>query len=54
MFHWQVILALLIGSMLAAPFGAFTTRSLKKEKMHYILGVLISAPGAWTLIKTWL
>jgi uncharacterized membrane protein YfcA len=54
MFQWELILALLLGSILVTPFGAFTTKVLKKEKMHYIVGILITVLGIWTLIKTWL
>ena len=53
LFQWELILALLLGSILVAPFGAFTTRMLKKEKLHYILGCLIFVLGIWTLFKTW-
>jgi uncharacterized membrane protein YfcA len=54
MFPWELILALMLGSIFVAPFGAFTTKILKREKMHIILGVLILAIGIWTLIKTYL
>lgn len=54
MFQWELILALLIGSVMVSPFGAFTTRLLKREKIHYILGALILVLGVWTLIKTWM
>lgn len=53
MFPWELILALFLGSILVAPFGAFATRWLKKEWMHYILGILIVVLGIWTLIKTY-
>ncbi len=54
MFQWELILALILGSVLIAPFGAFTTRRLKKEKMHLILGLLIIVLGIWTLVKTYI
>ena len=54
MFQWELLLALILGSVLVAPFGAFTTRVLKPERMHIILGLLITTLGAWTLIKTWM
>lgn len=54
MFQWELILALLLGSLLVAPFGAFTTRMLKKEKIHIILGLLVLGLGIWTLAKTYL
>lgn len=53
MFHWQLMLALFLGSILVAPFGAFTTRKLNEKYMHLILGVLIIILGAWTLYKTY-
>lgn len=54
MFQWELILALLLGSILVAPFGAFTTKILKKEKIHYFIGTLIIVLGVWSLLKTWL
>lgn len=54
MFYWELILALLLGSTLVTPFGAFTTKALKRERMHYIIGTLITVLGFWTLLKTWL
>lgn len=54
LFQWELILALFLGSVLVTPFGAFTTRILKKEWMHLITGILITVLGVWTLVKTWL
>lgn len=51
MFQWELISALILGSILVAPFGAFTTRKLPERKMHIILGILVSVLGIWTLIK---
>jgi len=53
MFQWELILALILGSVLVAPFGAFTTKNLKKQKLHIILGVLITILGIWTLVRTY-
>jgi uncharacterized membrane protein YfcA len=53
MFQWEIILALLIGSVLVTPFGAFTTRIMDEKKGKYIVGVIITVLGIWTLIKTW-
>ena len=52
-FCWELILALILGSVLVAPFGAFTTRKLRRDKMHIILGPLVIGLGFWTLLKTW-
>ncbi len=54
MFQWELFLALFLGCVLVAPFGAFTTRTLKKEKIHRLLGILITSLGILTLIKTWI
>ncbi len=51
-FQWELILALLIGSVLVAPFGAFTTRKLNARRIHHPLGLFIMSLGCWTLIKT--
>ena len=45
--------ALLIGSVLVAPFGAFTTKIINTEKLRVVLGVLVVILGLWTLIKTY-
>jgi len=53
LFQWELILALFIGSIMVAPFGAFTTRSLKQVSIHYMMGGLITVLGIWTLARTW-
>ena len=54
MIQWELLLALLAGSILVAPFGAFTTCRLNEKKMHLVLGILVTGLGAWTLLKTYL
>jgi len=54
MFHWELMLALLLGSIFVAPFGAYTTRIMKAEKLHTILGILITVLGISTLLKAYL
>lgn len=53
MFQWELILALILGSVLVTPFGAFTTRLLKTKRIHQFVGVLIVVLGMATLLKTW-
>lgn len=53
LFQWQVMTALLIGSVLITPFGAFTTKFLNKQRARYITGIVITVLGIWTLIKVW-
>jgi len=50
--QWELVLALVLGSVMVAPFGAFTTKKLDTRNIHIILGILIISLGAWTLIKT--
>ncbi|MEA3486252.1 MAG: sulfite exporter TauE/SafE family protein [Thermodesulfobacteriota bacterium] len=52
LFQWELLLALLLGSIIVAPFAAFTTK-LTKEKLHYVLGILMLILGLWTLYKTY-
>ena len=54
MFQWELMLALLLGSIMVAPFGALTTRRLDTKYMHLILGSLIIILGIWTLIKIYI
>ena len=51
-FQWELVLALLLGSVFVAPFGALTTRLIKATKMSLILGAFITLLGIWTLSKT--
>ena len=46
-------LALVVGSLLVAPFGAFTTRVIKHKYMHFVIGLIIAILGIWTLVKAW-
>ncbi|MFZ0391512.1 MAG: sulfite exporter TauE/SafE family protein [Calditrichia bacterium] len=52
LFPWELMLALMLGAVFVAPFGALTTRMLKQEKMHLLLGTIITVLGLWTLYKT--
>jgi len=52
-FQWELVLALLLGSVLVAPFGAFVTRIIKTERITVALGVLVTILGLGTLVRTW-
>ncbi len=54
MIQWELVLALVIGSIIVAPFAAFTTKLIKKEKANQFIGILITSLGVWTMAKTWL
>jgi len=49
--QWELLLALILGSVIVAPFAAFTTK-LTKGKLRYIVGTIIIVLGIWTLYKT--
>jgi hypothetical protein len=51
--HWEMILALILGSVLVAPFGAFTTRALGARRLHRVVAVVMVGLGVWTLVGTW-
>ena len=52
LFQWELLMALLLGSIIVSPFAAFTT-TLVKEKLHYILGIMMLILGLWSLAKTY-
>ena len=54
LFRWELVLALILGSVFVAPFGAFTTRVIRTKRLTIILGVLVTILGLWTLWKTWM
>ncbi|HAK94188.1 MAG TPA: hypothetical protein DCM87_04095 [Planctomycetes bacterium] len=51
MLPWELMLALIVGATLVTPFGAFTTRALKREGAHYAIGGLMLLEGAYTMIS---
>ncbi len=53
-FQWELVLALLLGAVTVAPFGAFTTKKMKTDRLRVILGILVLILGIWTLVKTYL
>lgn len=54
MFRWELLLALLLGSVFVTPFGAFTTRIINQKIIRFMVGGLITILGICTLAKTWL
>jgi len=52
-FQWELVLALLFGAVIVAPFGALTTRVMHTDRLRQILGMLVIVLGIWTLAKTY-
>lgn len=49
--HWDVILGLAAGGVLAAPFGAWLVKRIRPRPMLVFVGLVVIALGARTLIK---
>lgn len=49
---WQIILGLIVGGTLAAPFGAYITKILDPKTMMVIVGILIIITSLLSLSKT--
>jgi uncharacterized protein len=49
--HWQVIIALMIGSFIAAPFAAKLAGKLPKKTAYLLLGVLVIIWSVRILVK---
>lgn len=52
-FRWELVLALILGSLAATPFGPLLTRAIQRQVMRYVVGFLITGLGIWTLASTW-
>jgi uncharacterized membrane protein YfcA len=50
--HWQVILALALGGLLAAPIGAWACKHLPTRPFIVLVGLLIVGLSIRTLLKT--
>jgi len=50
---WKVILGLIIGGVLAAPFGACFASKISKKALMILVGVVIILTSAFTILKTW-
>ncbi|MCE2711019.1 MAG: sulfite exporter TauE/SafE family protein [Cryomorphaceae bacterium] len=52
--HWQVIIGLVIGGMIAAPFSIYLSNKIPVKKGLILVGILIIALSIRTLIKSFL
>jgi len=48
-FAWDLLAALALGAVLAAPFGALFTQRLKGDRMRLGMAGLVTVLGLWTL-----
>lgn len=50
--HWQIILGLISGGVLAAPFGAYLASKIKKRALFFMVGTLIVVTSAYGLYQS--
>lgn len=48
---WQIILGLIVGGTLAAPFGAYITKKIPAKTMMAIVGILIVLTSCFSIVK---
>ncbi|MDX9863608.1 MAG: sulfite exporter TauE/SafE family protein [Anaerolineaceae bacterium] len=51
--HWQIIVGLLTGGVIAAPLGAYFTKRIPIKPMLILVGSLIILLNLRTLLQTW-
>lgn len=50
--HWNIILGLLIGGIITAPFSAMLTAKLPVKKMFVVIGILVIIMSSITICKS--
>jgi uncharacterized membrane protein YfcA len=50
--HWQVILGLITGGAIAAPFGAYFASKINKRLLFFMVGILIIIISSYSLYKS--
>ena len=50
--HWNIVLGILIGGIITAPFAAMVTSKLPIKKMFVVIGVLIIALSLISIVKS--
>lgn len=50
--HWNIILGLLIGGIITAPFSAMLTAKLPVKKMFLVIGILVIIMSSITIYKS--
>ncbi|MFL9833216.1 sulfite exporter TauE/SafE family protein [Chryseobacterium terrae] len=50
--HWNIILGLLIGGIITAPFSAMLTAKLPVKSMFVVIGILVIVMSSITILKS--
>lgn len=51
---WQVVLGLIVGGVIAAPFGAVFVNKVKRKPLMILVGVLVICLSLRTIILSWI
>jgi len=51
--HWQIIIGLMIGGVLAAPLAAYLCTRIPRRAMMVSVGILIVVVSVRTLVTSW-
>lgn len=51
--HWVLAAAITVGSVIASPFAALTTKKMRTENLKLIIGILVTVLGGLTLARTY-
>jgi len=51
--HWRLATAITIGSVIASPLAALTTKRMRTGNLRVVIGVLVTVLGALTLVRTY-
>jgi hypothetical protein len=51
---WQVVAGLILGGLLAAPFGALLAKRISAKSLMFLVGLVIILTQSYTLINWWL
>jgi uncharacterized protein len=49
--HWQIVLGLLVGGLIAAPFAAYLVKVLPPRLLMFAVGLLVVALSLWNLLR---
>ena len=49
--HWQIVLGLLVGGLIAAPFAAYLVKILPANVLMIAVGVLVVSLSLWNLLR---
>lgn len=49
--HWQIVLGLLVGGLIAAPFAAYLVKLLPAKVLMVMVGVLVVGLSVWNLLR---